>query len=115
MDYIKLSGRNLCFYFSLPLGIVYELSNVQLFATPQTIAHQAPLSMEFFRHENWSRLPFTTPGDLPNPGIKPTSLVSPASVGRFFTTVPPEKPTSNNYLICILFILALSFFCVSAT
>ena len=44
---------------------VYVLSRVQLFATPWTVAHQAPLSMEFFKQEYWSRLPFTTLGDLP--------------------------------------------------
>ena len=44
-----------------------------LFVTPWTIAHQAPLSMEFSRQEYWSRLPFPTPGSLPDPGIEPTS------------------------------------------
>ena len=39
-------------------------------ATPWTVAHQAPLSIKFSRHEYWSRLPFSPPGDLPNPGIK---------------------------------------------
>ena len=56
------------------------LSHVQLFATPWTIAHQAPLSTEFSRQEYWSGLPFPTPGDLPNLGIKPTSPASPALV-----------------------------------
>ena len=48
--------------------------------------HQAPLSMGFSRQEYWSRLPFPTPGDLPNPQIKPGSLASPALAGGFFTT-----------------------------
>ena len=65
-----------------------SLSHVQLFAIPWTVAHQAPLPMEFCRQEYWSGLPFPSPGDLPNAGIKPTSLVSPALVGGFFTTVP---------------------------
>ena len=68
------------------------LSCVQLFAIPGTVAHQTPLSMEFFRQEYWSRLPFPTPGDLPNPGIKPLSLASSALGGRFFAPVPPGKP-----------------------
>ena len=55
-----------------------SFSRVQLFATPWTVALQAPLSMEFFRQEYWSRLLFPPPGDLPNPGIKPTSATSPA-------------------------------------
>ena len=53
------------------------------------VAHQAPLFMEFPRQEYWSGWPFPTAGDLPNPGIKPMSLVSPALAGRFFTVVPP--------------------------
>ena len=49
-------------------------------------AHQVPLSMGFSRQEYWSGLPFPTPGDLPNPVIKPMSLESPTLAGRFFTT-----------------------------
>ena len=49
------------------------LNCVQLFATPQTIACQAPLSMEFSRQEYWCKLSCPLPGDLPNPGIKPAS------------------------------------------
>ena len=55
------------------------------FATLWTIAHQVPLSMRFPRQEYWSALPCPPPGDLPNPGIKPTSLYS-ALAGGFFTT-----------------------------
>ena len=52
------------------------LSNhIQLFATPWTVAHQAPLFMEFSRQEYWSGLPFPSSGDLPNPGIKPRSAL----------------------------------------
>ena len=50
------------------------LSCVQLFATPCTVALQAPLSMEFPRQEYWSGLPFPSPGDLTDPGIKPVSF-----------------------------------------
>ena len=57
------------------------LSCIQLFATPWTVAHQAPLSMEFSRQENKSGLPFLPPGDLPNPGITPMS--SAWQVGSF--------------------------------
>ena len=49
-------------------------SHVQLFVTPWTVACQAPLSMEFSRHEYWSRFP--SPGDLPHPGVEPASLVT---------------------------------------
>ena len=57
-----------------------------LFATLWTVAHQAPLSMKFSRQEYWSGLPFPPPGDLPDPGIEPASLISPALAGGFFTT-----------------------------
>ena len=52
---------------------VTSLSRVLLFVTPWTVAHQAPLSMEFSRQEYWNGLPFPSPGDLPNPGIEPES------------------------------------------
>ena len=63
-------------------------SGAGLFATSWTIAFQAPLSMEFSRQEYWSGVLFPTPGDLPHPGIKPTSLVSLVSLalaGKLFT------------------------------
>ena len=52
---------------------VKSLSRVRLFAVPWTVAHQAPLSMGLRRHEYWSGLPFPSPGDHPDPGIKPGS------------------------------------------
>ena len=61
-------------------------SRVQLFMTLWTVALQAPLSMGFSRQEYWNGLPCPPPGDLPNAGIKPTSLISPALAGGFFTT-----------------------------
>ena len=51
-----------------------SLSHVRLFATPWTVSHQAPLSMGFSRQEYWSGLPFLSPRDLPNPGIKSVTL-----------------------------------------
>ena len=68
------------------------LSYVQFIATPWTVAHQAPLSMEFSRQEYCRGLPFPTPGDLPTPGIEPKSLVSPALAGGFFNTGTTWKP-----------------------
>ena len=62
---------------------------------PRTVAHQAPLSVEFSRQEYWSGLPFPSPGDLPDPGIEPMYPVSPPLVGRFFTTEPRGKPHSS--------------------
>ena len=51
-----------------------------------TVACQAPLSMGFSRQEYWSGLPCPPSGDLPDPGIEPSSLMSPALAGGFFTT-----------------------------
>ena len=70
---------------------VRTLSHNKLFAVLWTVAHQAPLSIEFSRQEYCSKLPFPTPGDYPDPGMKAVSLVSPASpelAGGFFTTAP---------------------------
>ena len=55
-------------------------------ATPRTVAHQAPLSLGFSRQEYRIGLPFSFPGGLPHPGIKPASLRSPALAAEFFTT-----------------------------
>ena len=63
-----------------------HFNHVQLFATLQTIACWAPLSMGFYRQEYWSGLPHPPPGEFPDPGIKPASPVSPALADRFFTT-----------------------------
>ena len=65
---------------------VKSLSCVRLFATPWTIAHQVPLFMGFSRQEYWSGLPFPSPGDLPDPGIKPRS---PALQADALTSEPP--------------------------
>ena len=61
---------------------VQLLSLVPVFVIPWTVARQAPLSMEFSRQEYWSGLSFPSLGDVPDPGIKPTS---PALAGGFFT------------------------------
>ena len=78
---------------------VLSRSGVSDFATPWIAARQTPLSTGFPRQEYLSGLPFPLPGDLPNPGIQPTSLVSPAQACRFFTTTAPEKP-SGLFIPC---------------
>ena len=75
------------------------LSHSQLFATPWTLAHQAPLSMGFSRQEYWSWLPFPLPGDLPDPATELASLASPALAGSFFST----KPQKDRYRFPIIF------------
>ena len=66
-----------------------SLSRVQLFATPWTVAYQAPPSMEFSRQEYWSGVTFPSPGDLPNSGIKPGY---PTLQADALTSEPPGKP-----------------------
>ena len=58
--------------------VLSRFSHVRLFVTLWSVARQAPLSMGFSRQEYWTELPFPSPGDLPDPGIKRTSLMSPA-------------------------------------
>ena len=86
------TGPYLCCVLSL-------FSYAQLFATPGTVAGQALLSMGFSRQEYWSTLLFPSPGDLPDPGIKPTSIASPALVGGFRTSSAMGKILigSSNY------------------
>ena len=73
-------------------------SRVQLFATLWTVALQAPLSMGFSRQEDWSGLPCAPPGELPYPGIKPSSLMSPALQADSLPLAPPGKPFFHSYL-----------------
>ena len=72
-------------------GFVFSSACV-LSCVPWTVACHTPLSMELSRKEHWSRLPFPTPGNLPNPGIK---LMSPVLVGRFFITAHLESPRNS--------------------
>ena len=95
-------SANITLYLCFLLSLLYSLqlscvlsrfSCVQLFATLWTVACQAPLFMGFSR-QDWSGLLCPPPGDLPNPGIKPASLISAALAGRFFTTSAIRKPMS---------------------
>ena len=70
--------------FFFPKSIMLVLNRVQLFVIAWTVASQAPLSMGFSRQEYWSVLPFSPPGDYPNPGIESMSPVSPALADGFF-------------------------------
>ena len=79
-----LSALN--YFCMLCACVLSHFSLVQLFVTPWTVARQAPLSMAFSRQEYRSVLPLPTPGDLPDPGIKPISLASPSLTDGFFTT-----------------------------
>ena len=85
---------------STRLLLLSHFSCVQLCGTPQTAAHQAPLSLGFSRQEYWSGLPFPSPGDLPNPGIEPGS---PALQADSLLSEPPGKP--NNISLNFTFLL----------
>jgi len=71
--------------------------HVQLFVTTWTATHHVHLPMRYSRQQFWSELPFPSPGDLPNPEIEPTPLISPAWAGRFFSTESPGKLPANPY------------------
>ena len=88
-------------YLSKTVCVLSHFNIVQLFATLQTGALQIPLFMGFSRLESWSGLPFPPPGHLPDPGVKPASLASPAMAGGFLTTRatwedPPWGPLSTK-------------------
>ena len=98
-----------------------SLSRVQLFETPWTIAHQAPLSMKFPRQEYWSGLSCPFPGDLPDPGIEPQSFASPALQADSLPLYHLGKPRvlqsllNTNFIIpeLSIFIYQLVFLFVS--
>ena len=86
-----------CLWAESSLLLLFSRSVVSDSVTPWTVAHPGPLSMGFSRQEYWSGLPFPFPGDLSDPGIKPTSLTL---AGRFFTNELPGKtptPLSQGY------------------
>ena len=78
---------------------VKSLSRVRLFATPWTVAYQAPLSIGFSRQEYWNGLPFPSPGDLPDPGVEPRSPAMQAEalwtkhLGHTSGLTPESTPT----------------------
>ena len=74
----------------------------ELIAVPWTVAHWFPLSTGFSKQKYFSRLPFPPPGDLPNPGIEPTPLKSPALAGRLFTTSATSEAPSKQPGILLL-------------
>ena len=81
--FVGISTKSPLFVGAYMLG---RFSRVQLFATLWTVAHQAPLSMASSRQEYWSGMPFSSPGDLPDPGIEPEFFTFPGLAGKFFTT-----------------------------
>ena len=82
-------GKESACMWEVKLKLVHH---VRLFATPWTVAYQASPSIRFSRQEYWSRLPFPSPGDLPDPGIEPRS---PALEADAQTSEPSGKPRFN--------------------
>ena len=87
---------NYIFIYKVKQSKVKSLSRVQLFATPWTVAYQAPQSTEFSRQEYWSGLPFLSPGDLPDPGIEPGS---PSLQADALLSEPSGKPNKGSVKI----------------
>ena len=85
---------------------------VQLVVTPLTVAHQAPLSMEFSRQETWSGLPCFPPRDLPDPGIEPSSLMFPELAKGSLSPVPPGKPLSLFRWVYFWVLYAMPLICL---
>ena len=88
-----------------------SLSRVRLFATPWAVAYQTPPSMEFSRQDYWNGLPFPSPGDLPDPGIKPGS---PALQADALPSEPPGKPWTEGQT-CVPFIGRRIFILIRCT
>ena len=83
--------------------VLSRFSHIQLFLTLWTVAHQALLSMRFSRQEYWSGLPCPSSGDLPNPGMEPVSLTSPALADEFLTTNSTWEALSYVYAFIYYF------------
>ena len=90
--------------------VLRHSSRVWLFTTPGTVAHQAPLSMGFSRQEYWSRLPRSSTGDLPDPGMEPASLMAPALQAGSLPLVPPGKPRLSTLWEVTIFHILQSFY-----
>ena len=116
--YIYSLNFNGCFAFFTLTCVLSRFSRVQLFATPWTVALQAPLSMAFSRQEYWSGLPCPPPRDLPDPGMEPVSCAS--CIGRqvLYHWAPQEAcvrdatiqtPEWKRSLVCSSLLVKMSF------
>ena len=97
----SVTGTNHNLFIQLPINVcvcvcMLVCQSCPTLCNPMDCSHQAPLSMAFSRQEHWRGLPFSPPGDLPNPGIEPVTLVSPAC--RFFTASATWEALSSPKL-----------------
>ena len=99
-----------CVFISVCCAVLSRFSHVRLFATLRTVARQAPQSVGFSRQEYWSGLPWPPPGDLPDPGIEPMSLVPPALAGGFFSTSAAWGAHIQFY-VCLC-VCACAYMCI---
>ena len=90
------------FFSNIPLSRTVVLKHFWLCVIPWAVALHSPLAMRFSRQEYWSGLPFSTLGDLPDPGIETVSLASPVLAGKILTTVPPGVPYLYIHIITSL-------------
>ena len=81
------------------VSVLSHCSHDQLFGTPWTAVHQAPLFMRLSQQEYWRELPFPPPEGLPNAEIELTSAAAPALAGKFFITETPRKLLSTQYIL----------------
>ena len=113
-------GKKVFFYFWLGYVSVYVCIQSCSVMSDSLQPHGlllAPLSMEFFRQESWSGSPCPPPGDLPDSGIKPRSLMSLALAGRFFTTgaIRETQDRWDRFVVALIFYLICFFnflFCI---
>ena len=95
------TGKVVYYFYLYASAVLRCFSCVQVFVTLWTVACQALLSMGFSRQEYWSVLSCPPPGDLPDPEIKPRSLMSPALAGRFFTISITQVPSVMHHNLLI--------------
>ena len=103
----------LCFTLNIHLCSCLGAQSCLTLCDPTNWAHQAPLSLEFFRQEHWSELPFSSPGNLPGPKIEHASQESPALQVDSLLLRHWRSPINIHYLISNLLKPCMSYFCLS--
>ena len=93
----KSTAKRTSLCITEPRGCAAGVGHVHLFVTPRTVAHQAPLSMDYSRQEYWSGYPFPSPGDLPDPGTEPRSLA--LQVDSLLSDPPELVPHCKSTLL----------------
>ena len=108
LDFIMTSHKSHKLY---SVCVLSNFSRVRLCVILWTVAHQAPLAMGFSRQEYWSRLPCPPAGDLPDPGIEPVSLTSPALADGFFAISATWEAPNTHHRISTAYCYELRYWC----